>query len=76
MGQHLDDEQPAGLEAKLREEADRVVRHLEAALAAAPDDPELRGKLQRILDHARRLRQQVEDAIVSACAESEGGAHA
>jgi len=59
------------VEARLIEEAERVVARLQAALAAAPDDAELREKLERIVEQARRLRQRVTDAIAAAHARDE-----
>ncbi len=56
----------AEIEAKLLSEAERVVSSLEAALAAAPEDEELRAQLQLIVEQARRLRGRVEQAIAEA----------
>ena len=62
------DEQPdrAAVEAKLLAEAEQIVTRLEAALAAAPDDQELRAQLERIVEQARHLRARVEKAIATA----------
>lgn len=62
------DEQPgrAAVEAKLLAEAEQVVTRLEAALAAAPDDEELRAQLERIVEQARHLRARVEKTISAA----------
>lgn len=66
----------AEAEARLLEETERVVTRLEAALAAAPDDAELKQKLARIVEQARRLRERVAQAIADAHARessAEGG---
>jgi hypothetical protein len=48
---------------RLREEGRQMVERLERALAAAPDDAELRARLQAILDEARALRDMIELAV-------------
>ena len=64
----------ATVEANLLREADRVVTSLEAALAAAPDDPELRQQVERLVEQARRMRDRVAAAIAAAHAREEGTA--
>jgi len=56
----------AAVEAKLLHEAQLIVTRLEAALAAAPDDGELRQHLERMVEQARRLRQRIGEAIAAA----------
>jgi hypothetical protein len=53
----------AQIRARLREEGRQMVERLERALAAAPDDPALRSRLQAILDEARALRDMIELAL-------------
>jgi hypothetical protein len=60
------DDNRATVEARLIEESERVVQRLEAALAVAPDDAELRANIERIIEQARRLRQRVSDAVAQA----------
>jgi CHASE3 domain sensor protein len=64
----------ATVEANLLREADRVVASLEAAFAAAPDDPELRKQVERLVEQARRMRDRVAEAIAAAHAREEGTA--
>lgn len=64
----------ATVEANLLREADRVVTSLEAKLAAAPDDPELRQQVKRLVEQARRMRDRVAAAIAAAHAREEGTA--
>ena len=59
MAEDPEEAQRAAIEGKVLEEADRVVTRLEAALAAAPDDPELKAQLERITAQARELRARV-----------------
>jgi CBS domain containing-hemolysin-like protein len=61
----------AAVEAKLLHEAELIVTRLEAALAAAPDDGELRQQLRRMIEQARRLRQRIAEAIAAAHARHE-----
>jgi len=63
----------AGVESRLLEEAQLIVSRLEAALAAAPDDAELRQQLERMIEQARRLRRRIGEAIATAHAEDEEG---
>jgi len=56
----------AEVEARLLQEADRVVASLETALAAAPEDEELREQLERIVEQARTLRSRVQETIAKA----------
>jgi len=65
MGEELESRR-AEVEARLLAEAEAVVSRLEAALAAAPDDDDLRMKLERIVEQARRLRSRVQGAIAKA----------
>jgi hypothetical protein len=76
MAENSNEAERATVEAKLLEEADRVVTRLEAALAVAPDDPELRAHLERIVAQARELRARVAAAIAQARSERGGAAHA
>jgi hypothetical protein len=59
----------AAVEAKLLAEADLVVSRLQAALAAAPADDELRAQLECIVEQARHLRRRVQEAITRAHSE-------
>jgi predicted ATP-grasp superfamily ATP-dependent carboligase len=61
----------AEVEARLLAEAEAVVSRLEAALAAAPEDDDLRMKLERIVEQARRLRSRVQAAIAKAHAKDQ-----
>jgi hypothetical protein len=76
MAEDGEEAQRAAIEGKLLEEADRVVTRLEAALAAAPDDPELRAQLERIVAQARELRSRIAAAISEARCERDRTGHA
>ena len=62
----------AAVEANLLHEAELVVTRLEAALAAAPDNVELKRQLERMIEQARRLRQHIAEAIAAAHAKGQG----
>jgi len=76
MAEDPEEAQRAAIEGKVLEEADRVVTRLEAALAAAPDDPELKAQLERITAQARELRARVAAAIAEARSTRGRTAHA
>ena len=73
MANHEQPSERAAVEARVLEEAERVVTRLEQALAAAPEDPQLREQLERIVAQARHLRQRVADAIAGARARKDAG---
>ena len=76
MAEDPEEAQRVAIEGKLLEEADRVVTRLEAALAAAPDDPELKAQLERIVAQARELRSRVAAAIAEARSKQDRTGHA
>jgi len=54
------------IEKRLMDEAQRTVDYLQGALESAPDDEQLRARLQRVLDQARALRDAIKRALAGA----------